>query len=253
MRSKAEVTAVLALVAENQSDSQISVATGVPRRTVWDWRNGRVPVRGTSAGRRSVRPNVCHICSPERPPPPPDAYAYLLGLYLGDGCISENGRTFSLRVFLDAAYPGIIAACASAVEAVAPGKRVWQGRHHQCRCVVTCMYWNHWPCLFPQHGPGRKYSRRIALEPWQEAIVRTQRRPFIRGLIHSDGCRVVANDRGVRSVRYHFSNRSQDIKTLYCESLDALGIRWTTPCDREIAVYRKRSTALLDEFVGPKR
>ena len=79
-----------------------------------------------------------------------------------------------------------------------------------------------------------------------------ERRAFIRGLMHSDGCRVVANDRGVMSVRYHFSNKSEDIKRILCDNLDALGIGWTRPCDRHIAVYRKASTRLLDEFVGPK-
>ena len=70
-------------------------------------------------------------------------------------------------------------------------------------------------------------------------------RAFIRGLIHSD--------RGVASVRYHFSNRSEDIKRIFCDSLDALGITWTRPCNRQIAISRKASTAFLDEFVGPKR
>jgi hypothetical protein len=56
----------------------------------------------------------------------------------------------------------------------------------------------------------------------------------------------------VKSLRYHFSNRSEDIKRIFCDNLDALGIGLTRPCDREIAVYRKASTALLDEFVGPK-
>jgi hypothetical protein len=63
---------------------------------------------------------------------------------------------------------------------------------------------------------------------------------------------VVANDRGVASVRYHFSNKSEDIKRIYCATLDALGIDWTRPSERDVAVYRKASTALLDEFVGPK-
>ena len=31
---------------------------------------------------------------------------------------------------------------------------------------------------------------------------------FVRGLIHSDGCRVIADDRGVKSIRYHFTNHS---------------------------------------------
>jgi len=107
--------------------------------------------------------------------------------------------------------------------------------------------------LFPQHGPGKKHLRSIQLCDWQKEILDRDRQPFVRGLIESDGCRVVANDRGVASVRYHFSNLSEDIKGLYCESLDALGIRWTRPSSRDIAVYRKSSVALLDEFIGPKR
>ena len=41
------------------------------------------------------------------------------------------------------------------------------------------------------------------------------------------GCRVIANDRGVMSVRYHFSNMSEDIHGLFTAALDALGIPWT--------------------------
>jgi hypothetical protein len=76
---------------------------------------------------------------------------------------------------------------------------------------------------------------------------------FVRGLIESDGCRILANDRGIKSVRYHFSNRSEDIKKLYCESLDAPGITWTRPCAKQVAVYRRSAVAWLDEFIGPKR
>ena len=48
----------------------------------------------------------------------------------------------------------------------------------------------HWPCLFPQHGPGRKHLRPISLEPWQSEIVERYPGRFLRGLFHSDGCRV---------------------------------------------------------------
>ena len=88
---------------------------------------------------------------------------------------------------------------------------------------------------------------------WQEELVRREPQMFLRGLIHSDGCRVVANDRGVMSVRYHFSNRSEDIKGLFCDALDLLGLPWTRPSRYQVAVYRKAATARLDEFIGPKR
>jgi hypothetical protein len=41
---------------------------------------------------------------------PADAYsyAYLLGMYLGDGTPRGHGRSFQLRITLDGLYPGII-------------------------------------------------------------------------------------------------------------------------------------------------
>jgi Zn/Cd-binding protein ZinT len=132
-----------------------------------------------------------------------------------------------------------------------PGQRA-AALHRVKNCVEVSLYSKHWPCLFPQHGPGKKHMRPIRLEPWQEVLVKEGTEEFVRGLIDSDGCRVVANDRGVRSVRYHFSNRSDDIRELFCAALDDLGIPWTRNSKYEIAVYRKTATARLDEFVGPK-
>jgi len=104
----------------------------------------------------------------------------------------------------------------------------------------------------PRHGPGKKHLRPIRLDAWQELLVEEATEEFIRGLIDSDGCRVVTNDRGTRSVRYQFSNRSDDIRGIFCAALDALGIPWTRPSQYVIAVYRKAAVARLDEFVGPK-
>jgi hypothetical protein len=59
---------------------------------------------------------------------------------------------------------------------------------------------------------------------------------FVRGLIHSDGCRVVASDRRVKSIRYHFSNRSEHILGLFSGALDDLGIPWTRPSEYNMAV-----------------
>lgn len=74
----------------------------------------------------------------------------------------------------------------------------------------------------------------------------------MRGLIHSDGCRVVADDRGVKSIRYHFTNHSEDILGLFTAALDHLGIPWTRSTPYVVSIYRKAATARLDEFIGPK-
>ena len=94
--------------------------------------------------------------------------------------------------------------------------------------------------------------RRIALEPWQQALVDQETEEFVMGLIHSDGCRVVANDRGVMSVRYHFSNMSEDIIGLFTAALDQLDIPWTRSSKKVVSIYRKAATARLDTFIGPK-
>jgi hypothetical protein len=132
-----------------------------------------------------------------------------------------------------------------------PGQRAAMLRRAD-HCIEVSLCSKHWPCLLPQHGPGKKHLRPIKLEPWQEVLVKAATEEFVRGLIDSDGCRVVANDRGVKSVRYHFSNRSDDIRGLFCAALDELGIPWTRPRWFEVAVYRKAAVARLDEFVGPK-
>ena len=88
--------------------------------------------------------------------------------------------------------------------------------------------------------------------PWQQALVDQATEEFILGLIHSDGCRVVANDRGVVSIRYHFSNRTEDIIGLFTAALDHLDIHWTRSTKYIVSIYRKADTARMDEFIGPK-
>jgi hypothetical protein len=53
--------------------------------------------------------------------------------------------------------------------------------------------------------------------------------------------------------RYSFSNLSIDIKRIFCEACDQLGLHWTTAPPKSIYVSRKADVARLDEFVGPKR
>jgi hypothetical protein len=40
------------------------------------------------------------------------SYSYLLGLYLGDGCISRHPRAWRLRIVLDDKYPKLSKAAA---------------------------------------------------------------------------------------------------------------------------------------------
>jgi hypothetical protein len=181
----------------------------------------------------------------------PEAYAYLLGMYLGDGTLSAAARSvFKLRIVLDLKYPGIIEECRTAMARVLPNV---VGMVNRPGCVELHSHSRHWICMFPQHGPGVKHRRPIVLEPWQQAIA-LDRHPqaLLRGLIHSDGCRVLNRVNGTAYPRYHFTNHSDDIKAIFMEACERVGVacrpnnRWT------LSVARRESVATLDRFVGPK-
>jgi hypothetical protein len=176
-------------------------------------------------------------------------------MYLGDGCILKHPRgVWRLEITLDAIYPGIIAECAQALAPLVPHSQVAViDNHRRGRCVIVRAYSKAWPCLFPQHGPGRKHERRIVLEPWQERIVDAQPEQFVRGLIHSDGCRVQNRVNGKAYPRYHFTQVSDDIRRLFCRSLQRLDVDYTWNDARNVSIARRPSVARLDEFVGPKR
>lgn len=96
-------------------------------------------------------------------------YVYVLGLYLGDGNLSYNGRSYQLRITLDSRYPAIIEAAAGAVREIVPHGRV----HVRTRggAHIVEVGWKNWPELFPQHGHGPKHTRSIVLAAWQGALV----------------------------------------------------------------------------------
>jgi hypothetical protein len=95
----------------------------------------------------------------------------------------------------------------------------------------------------------------------QQAIVDVHPWAFLRGLLHSDGCRTVnrfsttlPSGRVAEYAypRWFFSNRSPDIRGLFCATCDAVGVRWTQSNARNISVSHRDSVALLDERVGAK-
>jgi len=207
-----------------------------------------------AAASRAGCPDRCPVVASV----PPADYAYLLGQYLGDGTIVLTRRdVYRLFVTCCAAYPDIIDECARAIEAVLPGNRV--GRRSKPGAIDVNCYSKHLPCLFPQHGAGRKHDRRIVLAPWQEALaLDAHPELFIRGLIHSDGSRFLnrvrnATGREYAYVRYQFSNRSDDIRDLFTAACDRLGIAWRRMNRYDISVARRASVETLDVLVGPKR
>jgi hypothetical protein len=194
---------------------------------------------------------------------PPDAasYSHLLGLYLGDGHLAAHPRTSRLVISCDAAYPRLVEACRRAVELTGLPRRVRVQPDRMSKCVRVVADSRRWPEALPQHGPGRKHDREIELADWQREVVDRFPEEFLRGLLHSDGCRTINRFKTklpsgrvaeYEYPRWFFSNRSADIRGLFCEYCERLGIRWTQSNPRNISVSHRRSVALLDSFVPAK-
>jgi hypothetical protein len=197
-----------------------------------------VPAMRRPAIRRTgLRLSAGHLPGRRSPHPrPPDVYA--------------------LNVKCSDDWPGLIDAAKSAMAAVMPASSVFCVRRPGCTEVKSTS--KHWPCLFPQHGLGRKHERTIELTAWQGEIVTRYPGLFARGLFHSDGCRVTNRVRRrladgehwYEYPRYLFSNESTDILGLCGQALDQLGISWRLARRNVLSVARREAVARLDEFVG---
>ena len=217
------VSRALALSRLGHSDYEVARELGIPRSTIQNWR-----CNGAPSGRRR-REQVRH-----QRPIDERAYSYLLGMYLGDGCLVRYERTYALLITLDKRYPGIVRECVGAMGRSLP--RPVRSQPPRGGAIRLYSYSPSWVNLFPQHGAGRKHRRRIWLADWQSEITERYTREFIRGLIHSDGSRCI-NRFSVKLPsgrvgnyaypRYFFTNYSIDIQRIFCDHCDMLGIRWS--------------------------
>jgi Homeodomain-like domain-containing protein len=237
----------LALTSKGLNDCEVARRTGIPRSTIRDWRNPSYVPKAVTHGLlcpRCWQPAYRRIEFTEAD------YAELLGLYLGDGHIVRAGRTMRLRIFLDVRYPGIIGDARSILERSFPENGVSLSISRETTVIVS-LYSSHLPCLLPQHGLGKKHERRIVLEPWQEQIVQSEAWSFLRGCIRSDGCVFINRTGAYRYLTYDFSNRSSDIRQLFMEACDLVGVSYRHHGHR-VRVNRRKSVELMAAGVGVK-
>lgn len=245
----------LSLLRGGTRNAEVARHLNVPLGTIGYWKHADRSKRGECPGAHNPD---CPRCDDS--PLDLQAYAYLLGLYLGDGHISHYSghRVPNLMVTCDDRWPGIMDLAEQTMQRVFPFNQVCRVRKVGCHNVKV--YSKHLECLFPQHGPGKKHDRRIALEGWQQTIVDAHPWEFIRGLIHSDGCRItnwtVRNGKRYEYPRYFFTNKSDDIRRLCTDTLAKVGVQWTILARGSdpfnVSIARKASTTLMDAHIGPK-
>lgn len=228
---------------------------GVAVKTIRRWRR-EYQRRGRQRGQlaTSARCPVCDDGALDR-----RAYAELLGWYLGDGHISRNRRdVFGLHVVNDSRHAHDVDRVAELLRLVKPGGS--PSTRQAPGCTIVTLWWKHWPCLFPQHAPGRKHERAIVLDEWQREVVMTHPSRFLRGLFHSDCCRVrnwttravAGRNKRHDYPRWQFSNRSTDIRELCCWALDLAEVQRRQSNRFVMSVSRREAVERLDALIGPK-
>jgi hypothetical protein len=236
------------LSSSGMSDYSVAAELGIPRSTVCNWRKRKPAFRSRLQSTADWRPDA------------PASFSYLLGVYLGDGHLFATGpASWRLCVTLDAKHTDVIEEVAGSIVMVDPQTRVC--RNYRNGATLLLANSMAWPVAFPQHGPGRKHERRIELVDWQREITHEHPKPLLRGLIHSDGSRCINRFKTklpsgrvaeYAYPRYFFTNMSADIRGIFCEHCELLGVRWTQSNYKNISVSHRDSVAILDSFIGPK-
>jgi hypothetical protein len=256
IRSDETVASALRASDAGVPDAENAHRHGVAVKTIRRWRR-LYQRRGLPRGQVHLRA-TCPRC--DGADLDEAAYAELLGWYLGDGHISLGPRgVYALHVYNDLKYPDLNESVLTLMLRVKPGCR--PHTREVPGCLIMTVGWKHWPCLFPQHGPGRKHERRLGMAAWQWTLVERHPGDFLRGLFHSDGCR--ANNWTQRLVagqlkrydypRWQFTNCSAEIRGWCCDALDLLDIPWRQSNWKTISVSTRAGVAVLDEVVGAKR
>lgn len=109
--------------------------------------------------------------------------AYLIGVICGDGCIYQQPRTYQLSISCDASYLDLIQTYAALVEKLL-GRPTSQDATIKGTCVQVPLADKHLPVLLRLPAGAKAQDYPIPEWIWDDL---DYVRPFLRGLIETDG------------------------------------------------------------------
>lgn len=196
------------------------------------------------------------------------SYSYLLGFYLGDGClqhnIRKNCRSYTLLISNQADFTRMNKEIESALIDIFPNKTIKFYKRKKSNCINIKLTAVNLHFLFP-HGIGKKHTREIELTSWQDDLLKKYPKEFIKGLIESDGCRFAPRKKQCPTyIIYQFTNCSLDIHKFLQKASTQIGLNFTfrlTKSKNKPSHYAlkywtcfndRKSFKILDDFIGPK-
>ena len=231
----------LSLFSENNNASQTAQKLSIPRHVVRAWVTGGV-TRAEDSKIELINPLEFNLSQKK-------AYSYILGLYLGDGCVSKTHKenVFRMRIVLDTKYGDMNDYAVKNMKILFPDNKVSTYKRLNENCIELSVYSTQLIGLFPQSGLGKKHNRKIELAQWQiDNIVPVN---FVQGLFHSDGSYYFCQS---KYPAYSFTNLSLDIKELYSSYLSRLNVSCSGGLNaKSIYSYGKQALA-LKELIGTK-
>ena len=272
VRKRAQAVAARRLSSLGTSDSHVARVLCLPRETVRDWRRGGWRRTDATAGQDPTCPvcigpyrrNVSRVSGGDFDAA---AYAYLLGLYLGDGWLSRHrGSVYKLRIRPRRARqrerpsratvrraPSLLRV-SRAIGVASAGKatvrRAWGALE---ALALSCCSPRQARRAGGNEDVGGAGVRLLAALARVCDRARTPRAALARadpGRRLSGG--YVTGSDGRAYPRYFFSNRSSDILAIFCRACDHLGLAWTRPSAKHVSIARRPDVARLDDLVGPK-
>lgn len=257
-RTLEEYNQVMGLFKQGINKLQIAKQTGVPRGTITDWTLGKIDLT-VSSQRIELDPALI-LSTPEKI----DAYIYLLGSYLGDGCITQppTNRVAKLRIACDNTQPFVMQSNREAMAALFSNNDISTQSSKIGNCSYIGVYSTTLYHLFPQavKNGGNKNTRDVSLVGWQLKLLVGREGLFLKGLFHSDG----SFFRGSKKYyRYQFTNTSKDIIDILRKCLSKLDINYclteSLPSPRkiksnkEITTFKTRYNILIQSKAEVKK
>jgi hypothetical protein len=167
-----------------------------------------------------TRPNIKVNQPPSSPLMPSEDLAYLIGIISGDGCLYNFERTCELIISCDNDFPELIEKYAALLKKMIAGniriQRSSQGDYSVVRLINK-----HLPLLLGLRT-GSKVLNDYVVPEW----IFTSNdyvKPFIRGLIETDGGIYIINRGAARGWHCDFTSYYEPIMTAFMRGAEMLG------------------------------